>query len=87
MAWRDAITTAGKTRQKHSMTSGESIAATGLATGELALQAADGRLVYKNSAGTLTGFPGSDDIHSIVALTQAEYDALTPDANTLYVIT
>lgn len=30
---------------------------------------------------------GSDDISKIVALTQAEYDALTPDANTLYVIT
>lgn len=30
---------------------------------------------------------GSDDISKIVALTQAEYDALTPDPNTLYVIT
>lgn len=28
----------------------------------------------------------SDDISTIVKLTQAEYDALTPDANTLYVI-
>lgn len=28
----------------------------------------------------------SDDISGIVKLTQAEYDALTPDANTLYVI-
>jgi hypothetical protein len=29
----------------------------------------------------------SADIRSIVVLTQAEYDALTPDAETLYVIT
>lgn len=29
----------------------------------------------------------SSDITNIVALTQAEYDALTPDASTLYVIT
>lgn len=87
MAWRDAITIAGKARQKHSMTSGESIAATGLATGELALQAADGRLIYKDASGAVQGFPGGDGINKIVALTQAEYDALTPDATTLYVIT
>ena len=29
----------------------------------------------------------SDTVNQIVTLTQAEYDALTPDANTLYVIT
>jgi len=28
----------------------------------------------------------SDQINEIVQLTQAAYDALTPDANTLYVI-
>ena len=30
--------------------------------------------------------PGNDSIEHIVSLTQAEYDALTPDVNTLYVI-
>ena len=87
MAWYDADSTGGKLRQKHSLVSGESIAPSGLAAGELALQAADGRLVYKNASGVLAGFPGSTDIHAIVSLTQAAYDALTPDANTLYVIT
>lgn len=86
MPFKDSIVGGGKVRIKTSMTSGDSLASDGLAPGELALQAADGRLLYKDSTGAITGFPGSDDIHSIVALTQAEYDALTPDANTLYVI-
>ena len=29
---------------------------------------------------------GSDQISNVVSLTQAEYDALTPDVNTLYMI-
>ena len=33
-----------------------------------------------------TGITGADQITNIVSLTQAEYDALTPDAATLYVI-
>lgn len=87
MPWRDAITTSGRARQKHTMVSGESLGAAGLAPGELALQAADGRLLYKDDSGSVQGFPGGDGINKIVALTQAEYDALTPDATTLYVIT
>ena len=87
MPWRDAITTSGRARQKHTMVSGETLAAGGLAPGELALQAADGRLIYKDASGAVQGFPGGDGINKIVALTQAEYDALTPDATTLYVIT
>lgn len=31
--------------------------------------------------------PSSDTIDNIVKLTQAEYDAITPDTNTLYIIT
>jgi len=87
MAWRDSVTTGGRVRVKHSQTSGESLAGSGLETGELALQAADGRLIYKDDSGSVQGFPGGDGINKIVALTQAEYDALTPDATTLYVIT
>lgn len=33
-----------------------------------------------------TGITGADRITNIVSLTQAEYDALTPNATTLYVI-
>ena len=34
-----------------------------------------------------TGITGADSITNAVSLTQAEYDAITPDASTLYVIT
>jgi hypothetical protein len=34
-----------------------------------------------------TGITGADAVTNIVSLTQAEYDAITPDASTLYVIT
>lgn len=34
----------------------------------------------------VTGITGADAITNIVSLTQAEYDAITPDASTLYVI-
>lgn len=33
-----------------------------------------------------TGITGADRVTNIVSLTQAEYDAITPDASTLYVI-
>ena len=33
-----------------------------------------------------TGITGADRITNIVSLTQSEYDALTPDATTLYII-
>jgi hypothetical protein len=33
-----------------------------------------------------TGITGADAITNMVSLTQAEYDALTPDADTLYVV-
>lgn len=87
MPFQDSDITGGKVRLKTSMTSGETLASDGLAPGELALQAADGRLIYKDSSGAIQGFPGGDGINKIVALTQAEYDALTPEATTLYVIT
>ena len=44
-------------------------------------------LVYGNSLQVNdTRVPVSGSIYEIVKLTQAQYDALTPDANTLYVI-
>lgn len=33
-----------------------------------------------------TGVTGADAITNVMSLTQAEYDAITPDASTLYVI-
>lgn len=87
MAFFDSSTNGGRVCIKHSMDAGETIAADGLHAGELALQAADGRLLYRDAAGSLKGFPVGEGINKIVALTQAEYDALTPDATTLYVIT
>lgn len=35
----------------------------------------------------VTGITGADAITNAVSLTQAEYDAITPNASTLYVIT
>lgn len=87
MAWIDSTSTGGKLCQKYSTSAGETIVASGLAPGELALQAADGRLVYKDATGVVQGFPAAFGITKIVSLTQAEYDGLTPDATTLYVIT
>ena len=34
-----------------------------------------------------TGVTGADQITNIISLTQAEYDAITPNASTFYVIT
>jgi hypothetical protein len=34
-----------------------------------------------------TGVTGADSVTNIISLTQAEYDAITPDASTLYLIT
>jgi hypothetical protein len=35
----------------------------------------------------VTGVTGADKIENTMSLTQSEYDAITPDANTLYIIT
>lgn len=60
-----------------------------LAQGELGIESDTGRKkvgegkLWNSTDYALIG----TGIDSIVALTQAEYDALTPDATTLYVIT
>jgi len=41
----------------------------------------------KQIAASATNWVSSEQLDNIVKLTQAEYDALTPDANTLYIIT
>ena len=87
MSYRDSDITGGKVRLKTSMTAGETIAASGLVPGELAINAADGVAYYRDSSGGVGQFPSAEGFLRIVALSQAAYDALTPDADTLYIVT
>lgn len=48
--------------------------------------ATDAEVASAVTAGVASKIDG-DGITDVVALTQAEYDALTPDATTLYVVT
>ena len=48
--------------------------------------ATDAEVSSAVSAGVADKIGGDGSITSIIEVTQAEYDALTPDANTLYVI-
>jgi hypothetical protein len=59
--------------------------------GEIAINTYDGKLFIKKDSGTASiiqlGNVKSDEIEYIKKLTQAEYDSLTPSADTLYIIT
>ena len=66
---------------------GEQISPSELAEGELAVNAADGCLFVKKPSGDVGVVPGAAGFTRIVSLTQAAYDALTPDAGTLYIVT
>ena len=49
--------------------------------------AADARIAASNKVSSdVTGITGADQVTNIVSLTQAEYDAITPNASTFYVI-
>ena len=71
------------------------LADTATQPGDLATVATSG--AYSDLSGTpdlssyvesdVTGVTGADAITNVISLTQAEYDAITPDAATLYVIT
>lgn len=87
MAFEFAPGSNGPTRLRESIVAGESPVARELEEGELALNSADGTLYCKNTAGAVRSFPSSDGFARIVSLTQAAYDALTPDATTLYIVT
>lgn len=82
MPFRDSNINGGKVRLKVSYEADETISGDALVPGELALNANDGRIFYSGGS-----FPSATGITKIVALSQAAYDALTPDATTLYVIT
>jgi hypothetical protein len=66
---------------------GEAPVARELEEGEVALNSTDGTLYCKSVAGTVRSFPSSSGFTQIVTLTQDAYDALTPDATTLYIVT
>lgn len=57
MAWQDSDITGGKVRVKHSQTAAEGIGATGLVPGEIALNAADKKILFKDSAGAVQAIP------------------------------
>jgi hypothetical protein len=80
MPYQDSKVTGGKVSLKNSSVAGEAKPA--LVNGELALNSADGVLYHRDGQ-----FPGAVGFTRIVSLTQAAYDALTPDAGTLYIIT
>ena len=56
------------------------------AQGTLAGTAVQPAAIAKMVVSDTTGITGADAITNMVSLTQAEYDALTPDADTLYVV-
>jgi hypothetical protein len=63
MARQDSDNSGGKSRLKYSPVAGESLGADGLVPGETALNAADGKILYKNHQGSVrsipSGFSGS----------------------------
>lgn len=77
----------GPVRVRTSITASESPTANELEEGELALNSNDGRLFYQTSSNAIAGFPSATGINKIVAMTTAAYNAITPDPNTLYVLT
>lgn len=58
MAWQDSDTTGGKVRLKHSQVAAETIGPSGLVPGEIAINSADGKIVYKATDGTVKAIPG-----------------------------
>jgi hypothetical protein len=80
MPYQDSDVSGGKVSLKNSSTAAEAKPA--LVNGELALNSADNVLYHRDGQ-----FAGATGFKQIVALTQAAYDALTPDASTLYIIT
>lgn len=77
----------GPVRVRTSTTASELPTTNELEEGELALNINDGRLFYQTSANAIGSFPSATGITKIVAMTTAAYNAITPDPNTLYVVT
>jgi hypothetical protein len=67
--WQDSDITGGKVRLKFSSVEGETIGASGLVPGEVAVNVADGKIFYKDDAGLVhaippTGFTGTATINA-----------------------
>lgn len=77
----------GVVRVRTSSTAADTVSTNELDEGELALNSASGVLYFQTAANAVGQFPSSTGINRIVQITQEAYNALTPDPNTLYVIT
>ncbi len=56
--WQDSDISGGKVRLKFSTVPGETIGASGLAPGEVALNVADGTFFFRDEAGAVQSVPG-----------------------------
>jgi hypothetical protein len=57
-----------------------------LSPGQLAVNAADGLAFVGNGNGTPVTCPRASGFNRIVSLSQSEFDAITPNPTTLYVV-
>lgn len=88
MPFLDSDVTGGRVRHKRSRVAGETPGAGVLRQGEIAVNTADGVAFVGKTDGTASTLPTATGISKIVALTQAQYDAIAvKDPATLYVVT
>lgn len=80
-------TASGTTLARSVEQSSNSDAAINLSGGAVVYVTAAAADVEKTVKSDTTGITGADAITNVVSLTQAEYDAITPDASTFYAIT
>ena len=81
--WQDSDISGGKVRLKVSHVAGETIGAGGLAPGELALNAADGKLLYNNASSVVSQLGAA----KVVSLTYAATVATDASAGDLFDLT
>lgn len=87
MSYVDPNISGARVRLRRSFDAGAAPASGELRPGEPAINAADGVMYVGKADGTTGVVPGAEGFTRIVSLTQTAYDALTPDATTLYIIT
>lgn len=85
MTYRDSSTDGGRVRVKTSPVAGETIGPSGLRTGELALNSADGKLYYKTATGALgtvaNGFDDAPEDGTTYGRKDADWVDITSPAN------
>lgn len=87
MSFRDPIIDGARLRVRRSFTSGATPSTGELRPGEIAANTADGTLHVGLTSGASSTVPSATGIRRIVQITQEAYNLITPDADTLYVIT